>query len=55
MGYITTLILNLSAHSQLLAHQLLWNMRANMYTDEEAKSEDPVMYKPLKEIVEKVC
>jgi phosphatidylinositol 4-kinase len=53
-GYITSLIANLSSHSQLLAHQLLWNMRASMYTDEEAKSEDPILYKPLKEIFDKV-
>uniref|UniRef100_A0A914GZZ0 1-phosphatidylinositol 4-kinase n=1 Tax=Globodera rostochiensis TaxID=31243 RepID=A0A914GZZ0_GLORO len=39
MGYISKLILSLSMHSQLLAHQLLWNMRANI---------------PLKEIVDKI-
>ncbi|KAL3103006.1 hypothetical protein niasHT_026454 [Heterodera trifolii] len=54
MGYTSKLILSLSAHSQLLAHQLLWNIRANMYTDEEAKIEDPVLYKPLKEILDKI-
>uniref|UniRef100_A0A183CM36 1-phosphatidylinositol 4-kinase n=1 Tax=Globodera pallida TaxID=36090 RepID=A0A183CM36_GLOPA len=54
MGYISKLILSLSVHSQLLAHQLLWNMRANMYTDEEAKIEDSVLYRPLKEIVDKI-
>jgi len=29
-------------------------MRANMYMDENAKMEDPVLYKPLKEICDKV-
>lgn len=54
MGFISQLILTLSAHSQLLAHQLLWDMRANMYTDEEAKVQDVILYKPLKDIVDRV-
>jgi hypothetical protein len=29
-------------------------MNSNMYIDEEAKVEDPIMYKPLKEITNKV-
>lgn len=55
MGYVSDLIVWLAGHSQLLAHQLLWNMKANMYTDEEAKCEDPVLYRPLKEIVDRVA
>uniref|UniRef100_A0AC34RIU1 1-phosphatidylinositol 4-kinase n=1 Tax=Panagrolaimus sp. JU765 TaxID=591449 RepID=A0AC34RIU1_9BILA len=54
MGYISELILWLAGHSQLLAHQLLWNMKANMYTDEDAKVEDPILYKPLKELSDKI-
>lgn len=54
MGYVAELIVWLAGHSQLLAHQLLWNMKTNMYTDEDAKNEDPVLYKPLKSIVDKV-
>ncbi|KAI6240099.1 1-phosphatidylinositol 4-kinase [Aphelenchoides fujianensis] len=46
MGYCADLILWLAGHSQLLAHQLLWNMNANMYVDEDGKIEDPIMYKP---------
>nr|CAD2200678.1 unnamed protein product [Meloidogyne enterolobii] len=53
-GFIANFILHLAAHSQPLAHQLLWNMHSNMYIDEEAKVEDPIMYKPLKEIVNKI-
>lgn len=54
MGYVADLIIWLAGHSQLLAHQLLWNMQTNMYTDEESKNQDPVMFKPLKAIVERV-
>uniref|UniRef100_A0A914Y3R6 1-phosphatidylinositol 4-kinase n=1 Tax=Panagrolaimus superbus TaxID=310955 RepID=A0A914Y3R6_9BILA len=54
MGYVSELILWLASHSQLLAHQLLWNMRANMYTDEESKIEDPVLHVPLKNLSEKI-
>jgi hypothetical protein len=54
MGYVADLIIWLAGHSQLLAHQLIWNMKANMYTDEESKNEDPIMFKPLKSIVDRV-
>src|SRR5690242_19606079 len=54
MGYVGELIIWLAGHSQLLAHQLLWNMKANMYTDEDAKIEDPLLYRPLKEISDKI-
>lgn len=54
MGYVAELIVWMAGHSQLLAHQLLWNMKANMYTDADAKIQDPVLYQPLKLIVDKV-
>lgn len=54
MGYVSELILWLAGHSQLLAHQLLWNMKANMYTDEDAKIEDAILFAPLKELSDKI-
>ncbi|KAI6188459.1 1-phosphatidylinositol 4-kinase [Aphelenchoides besseyi] len=54
MGYCADLILWLAGHSQLLAHQLLWNMNANMYMDEDSKIQDPVLYKPLSAIAERI-
>jgi phosphatidylinositol 4-kinase len=54
MNYVAELIIWLAGHSQLLAHQLLWNMQTNMFTDEESKIQDTIMYSPLKAIVERV-
>jgi len=33
-------IMNVSKKSQLITHQLLWNMKTNMYTDEDAQDLD---------------
>ena len=30
-----------------VAHQLMWNLETNMYTDEEGEERDPVMYDKL--------
>lgn len=54
MGYVCDLLLWLSGHSQMLAHQLLWNMDTNMYMDEDSKVKDPVLYDALSDISKKV-
>uniref|UniRef100_A0A158P6J4 1-phosphatidylinositol 4-kinase n=1 Tax=Angiostrongylus cantonensis TaxID=6313 RepID=A0A158P6J4_ANGCA len=55
MGYVAELIIWLARHSQLLAHQLIWNMETNMYMDEDSKNKDPALFDALNEIVKKVC
>uniref|UniRef100_A0A0N5B712 1-phosphatidylinositol 4-kinase n=1 Tax=Strongyloides papillosus TaxID=174720 RepID=A0A0N5B712_STREA len=54
MGYVHDFLIWLAGHSQLLAHQLLWNMQANIYLDEEGELKDPVLYEPLTEITNKI-
>lgn len=53
MGYVAELIMWLAGRSQLLAHQLLWNMQANMYRDEDSKEKDPDLHGPLSELINK--
>ncbi|KAL4002855.1 Phosphatidylinositol 3- and 4-kinase family protein [Acanthocheilonema viteae] len=54
MGYVAELIMWLAGHSQLLAHQLLWNMQANMYRDEDSKEKDPDLHGLLSELINKI-
>ncbi|VDM04336.1 unnamed protein product [Schistocephalus solidus] len=40
LGYMCDFILRSSHRSPILAHQLLWNMRTNVFTDEEGTERD---------------
>ncbi|RWS14888.1 phosphatidylinositol 4 kinase-like protein [Dinothrombium tinctorium] len=51
MGYITEFIKEASSRSQLLAHQLIWNMKTNMYRDEDSQEQDVDLYEPLDHII----
>lgn len=42
LGYVERYIIEAGKLSQLFAHQIIWNMRANAYKDEDSQVADPV-------------
>ncbi|KAJ0173228.1 hypothetical protein K1T71_011404 [Dendrolimus kikuchii] len=54
MGYVAELIKSLSKNSQVVAHQLIWNMHTNMYTDEEMHHKDPALFDILETLTKSI-
>ncbi|QQP57676.1 Uncharacterized protein FKW44_002744 [Caligus rogercresseyi] len=55
LGFVKEFIKTISKKSNLVAHQLIWNMETNMFTDEEGLEKDPEMYErlvPLRQAIE---
>ncbi|KAF2169090.1 hypothetical protein M409DRAFT_21101 [Zasmidium cellare ATCC 36951] len=42
LGYVERYIIETATFSQLFAHQIIWNMKANAYKDEDSTEPDPV-------------
>lgn len=40
MGYIVEFIKYIAKRSQVVGHQLIWNMKTNMYMDEDMQQKD---------------
>ena len=51
MGYLTCFISSAAASSQLLCHQLIWNMKTNMYRDEDAQQPDVDLFDTLDHVI----
>src|ERR1700744_5885079 len=41
-GYVERYIIETAKFSQLFAHQIIWNMKANAYKDEDSTIEDSI-------------
>lgn len=54
MGYVTELIKVISKRSQIVAHQLIWNMQTNMYMDEDQQHKDPYLYEALESLSQNI-
>ncbi|XP_022115075.1 phosphatidylinositol 4-kinase alpha isoform X2 [Pieris rapae] len=54
MGYVSELIKSLAKKSQVVAHQLIWNMHTNMYTDEEMHNKDTALYDILEALTKNI-
>ncbi|XP_049821823.1 phosphatidylinositol 4-kinase alpha isoform X3 [Aethina tumida] len=54
MGYVTEFIKYIAKKSQIVAHQLIWNMKTNMYLDEDMQQKDPVLYDQLEALCQNI-
>lgn len=54
VGYTINYIKTAAQRSQLLMHQLIWNMRTNMYRDENGQEPDPDLYEVLDGLITEI-
>ncbi|EDQ92777.1 uncharacterized protein MONBRDRAFT_169, partial [Monosiga brevicollis MX1] len=53
-GYIRDYMLRAAHHSNLLAHQMIWNMKTNVYKDDEAEHRDEIIGDMLEEMIKAI-
>lgn len=54
MGYVTEFVKYIAQKSQVVAHQLIWNMRTNMYMDEEMHQKDSALFDALDSLIKDI-
>ncbi|KAG8287986.1 phosphatidylinositol 4-kinase alpha [Homalodisca vitripennis] len=54
MGYVTEFIKYISKKSQVVCHQLIWNMKTNMYIDEEMHQKDATLFDTLEALTKTI-
>ncbi|KAF7274503.1 hypothetical protein GWI33_012847 [Rhynchophorus ferrugineus] len=54
MRYIMEFIKYIAKKSQIVAHQLIWNMKTNMYIDEDMQKRDPYLFELLESLVSSI-
>lgn len=54
MGYLAEFVKSAAKKSQLVCHQLIWNMKTNMYRDEDASQPDPDLYDTLDHLIKSI-
>ncbi|CAB3384659.1 Hypothetical predicted protein [Cloeon dipterum] len=54
MGYVTEFIKYIGKKSQVVAHQMIWNMNTNKYLDEEGHNKDPALYDTLEVLTKNI-
>ncbi|XP_062522021.1 phosphatidylinositol 4-kinase alpha-like [Corticium candelabrum] len=54
LGFVSEYIEQAAAQSQMLAHQLLWNMKTNIYVDDDSQVKDPDIGEKLENLIERI-
>lgn len=54
MGYVKEYLVWAAKKSQILAHQIIWNMKTNIFMDEEGENKDPDIGDSLQTIIDTI-
>ncbi|XP_018572269.1 phosphatidylinositol 4-kinase alpha isoform X2 [Anoplophora glabripennis] len=54
MGYVIEFIRYIAKKSQIVAHQLIWNMKTNMYIDEDMHQKDLILFELLESLTNSI-